>query len=175
MDAVQKLPGCRRGLVSIGRLRTGDRTAVREVFEAMSEQSRRLRFHGPKPRLRDAEVDVLVDVGCCGREAVAAIDLVSGKVVGLARFVRDERDPRVAEVAFEVVDDCQSSGLGRRLIDELSVVAGREGVERFRASVVAGNEPALALLRGAGRVVRSEYVDGAYELVVDLDHLRRAA
>ena len=175
MDAIQELPGCRRGLVSIGRLRSGDRAAVRDVFGAMSERSRRLRFHGPKPRLREDELDVLVDVGRCGREAVAAIDLVSGKVVGLARFVRDERDPRVAEVAFEVVDDCQSSGLGGRLVAELKAIAASEGVERFRASVVAGNEAALALLRRTGRVVSSAYVDGAYELVVELDPLPRAA
>jgi GNAT superfamily N-acetyltransferase len=175
MDATQELPGCRRGLVAVGRLDPGDRSALRDVFDGLSDRSRRLRFHGAKPRLRDDEVDVLVDVGRCGREAVAAVDLVSGKVVGLARFVRDERDPRVAEVAFEVVDHCQSSGLGSRLIAELKSVAAQEGVERFRAFVVAGNEAALALLRRTGRVVGSDYVDGAFELVVELDMLPHAA
>ena len=105
-------PGCHRGLISVGRLRGGDRASVLEVFEGMSERSRRLRFHGPKPRLREADVDRLVDVGCCGREAVAAIDLVTGAVVGTARFVRDHDDPRSAEVAFEVVD--QLPGTRRR-------------------------------------------------------------
>ncbi len=175
MDGIHELPGCRRGLVEVGRLRSGDRAAVTEVFDGLSEQSRRTRFHGAKPRLREAEVDALVDVGRSGREAVAATDLVTGKVVGLARFVRDERDPLVAEVAFEVVDDCQASGLGRRLVTELREVAVRQGIERFRAAVVAGNEPALALLRRMGRVVESAYVDGAYELVVDLGATRRAA
>jgi RimJ/RimL family protein N-acetyltransferase len=156
-------------------LHFGDRAAVQEVFEGLSERSRRLRYHGAKPRLREAEVDELVDVGCCGREAVAAIDLVSGKVVGMARFVRDERDPRVAEVAFEVVDACQSNGVGRRLIAELTTLARLEGIERFRASVLVGNEAALALLGRAGRVTESAYVDGAYEIVVDLGSLSRAA
>jgi RimJ/RimL family protein N-acetyltransferase len=167
--------GCRRGLVRLGRLHAGDRAAVLEVFRGLSERSRRLRFHGPKPRLREGELDHLVDVGRSGREAVAAVDLVSGSVVGIARFVRDDGDPRSAEVAFEVVDECQSSGLGGRLVDELKAVAAGQGVERFRASVVAGNEPALALLRRAGRVMRSAYVDGAYEVVVELDTLPRVA
>ncbi len=148
---------------------------MQEVFDGMSERSRRLRYHGAKPRLPETEVDRLVDVGCCGREAVAAIDLVSGKVVGLARFVRDERDPRVAEVAFEVVDACQSNGVGRRLIAELATLARLEGIERFRASVVVGNEAALALLSGAGRVADSAYVDGTYQLVVELGSLSQAA
>jgi RimJ/RimL family protein N-acetyltransferase len=167
--------GCRDGLVRIGRLSPGDRSAVLEVFDGLSEDSRRLRFHGAKPRLRDPELDELVDVGRCGREAVAAVDAVSGRVVGIARFVRDDREPRTAEIAFEVVDGCQSSGVGRRLVDELSVLALREGVTRFRASILAGNQPALALLRRAGVVVESLYADGAYELVVELDSLEQAA
>jgi ribosomal protein S18 acetylase RimI-like enzyme len=167
--------GCRDGRVRIGRLSAGDRVAVLDVFEGMSERSRRLRYHGPKPRLPEREVDDLVDVGRYGREAVAAVDAVSGDVVGIARFVRDDEDPHVAEVAFEVVDECQSSGVGSRLVRELSGLAAREGVARVRASVVAGNEPALALLRRMGRVVASEYVDGAYELVVELPALERAA
>src|SRR5262245_29681219 len=175
MVGTRQAPGCRRGLVSVGQLQFGDRAAVHEVFEGLSEESRRLRYHGAKPRLREAEVDQLVDVGCCGREAVAAIDLVTGKVVGTARFVRDERDPRVAEVAFEVVDACQSKGVGGRLIAELATLARLEGIERFRASVLVGNEPAIALLRRAGRVTESAYVDGAYEIVVELGSLSRAA
>ena len=120
-------PGARMspGLVSVGRLQFGDRAAVLEVFEGLSERSRRLRYHGAKPRLPEAEVDQLVEVGCCGREAVAAIDLVSGEVVGMARFVRDQRDPRVAEVAFEVVDACQSNGVGRRPHRRARVARGR--------------------------------------------------
>jgi RimJ/RimL family protein N-acetyltransferase len=141
----------------------------------MSERSRRLRFHGPKPRLREVEVERLVDVGCCGREAVAATDLVTGAVVGTARFVRDDDDPRSAEVAFEVVDNCQGRGVGRRLVDELSALAAREGIQRFHATVVHGNEPALALLRRAGRLVHSSYADGAHELVIELDPASREA
>ena len=169
------MPGCHRGLVSVGRLHGGDRASVLEVFDGMSERSRRLRFHGPKPRLREAEIDTLVDVGCCGREAVAAVDLVTGAVVGTARFVRDADDPLSAEVAFEVVDHCQGHGIGQRLVAELSGLARREGIERFHASVVPGNEPALALLRGAGRTARSNYSDGAYELVIELEPDARAA
>ena len=125
--------------------------------------------------MREAEIDHLVDVGCCGREAVAAIDLVTGRVVGTARFVRDADDPQSAEVAFEVVDHCQRRGVGRRLVAELASLARREGIERFHASVVPGNEPALALLRSAGRSARSSYSDGAYELVIELEPEMRAA
>jgi RimJ/RimL family protein N-acetyltransferase len=161
-------PGCTRGLVSVGRLRPGDRAAVVEVFQGLSDRSRRLRFHGPKPRLPETEVAALADVGRSGREAVGAIDLVTGEVVGIARFVRSDDDPRAAEVAFEVVDPCQGSGIGGRLLRELASLARRDGIERFTAYVLPGNEGALALLRRVGRVARASFADGTHELVVEL-------
>jgi RimJ/RimL family protein N-acetyltransferase len=168
MPPVLAQPGCQRGLVSVERLDPGDRRSVLEVFEGLSDRSRRLRFHGSKPRLPEAEVEALADVGCCGREAVGATDLVTGEVVGIARFVRDEDDPHAAEVAFEVVDSCQGRGVGGRLLHELTSLAKRDGIERFTAFVLPGNEGALALLRSVGRVAGSSFVDGAHELVVEL-------
>jgi GNAT superfamily N-acetyltransferase len=175
MEHALTAPGCQTGLVSVSRLHGGDRAAVLEVFQRMSERSRRLRYHGPKPALGEGELDSLVDVGCCGREAVAATDLVSGAVVGTARYVRDADDPRSAEVAFEVVDACQGRGVGRKLLSELVALARREGIERFHATVVPGNEPALTLLRRSGRLLDSAYVGGVHELVIELDPLQRAA
>lgn len=120
-------------------------------------------------------MDTFADVGSRGREAVAAVDLVTGGVVGMARYVRDEDDPRSAEVAFEVVDDCQRRGVGRKLVDELSALARRQGIERFHALVVPGNESAFALLRRLGHVVGSTFADGAHRLVVQLEPQPRAA
>lgn len=138
-----------------------------DVFRDLSERSRRLRFHGPKPRLAERDLERLVDVGCCGREAVAAVEMATGRTVGTARFVRDEDAPE-AEIAFEVVDEWQGRGVGRALLAELAELGRREGVERFRASVAAGNEPALALVRSSGTVLSSRFEDGAYQLVVAL-------
>jgi RimJ/RimL family protein N-acetyltransferase len=164
--------GCDGGRIGFARLERDERAAILEVFEGLSERSRRLRFHGPKPRLSARELDHLVDVGGGGREAVAAVDVISGKAVGIARFVRDAVESNSAEVAFEVVDRCQGSGIGRRLLERLKAVAAQDGVNRFRAFVAPGNEAALALLRGAGSVTQSSYQDGAYELEIDLSGFR---
>ena len=154
--------------VALRTLGRGERRPVLEVFDGLSERSRLLRFHTPKPRLRDAELDQLVDVGCCGREAVAAVEVTSGRAIGIGRFVRDADDASTAEVAFEVVDEWQGRGIGLRLIRELSALARRQGVVRFRADVAVGNEPALALLRRAGRVVSATGEDGVFDVLVEL-------
>ena len=136
-----------------------------EVFAGLSERSRRLRFLGSKPRLLEREVDWLVNVGCCGREAVVAIDQESGATIGIARFVRDGDAPE-AEIAFEVVDEWQGCGIGKRLVAELRSLALEQGILRFRALTAHGNRAAASLVRGLGDVLVHRYEDGAVELVV---------
>jgi RimJ/RimL family protein N-acetyltransferase len=152
----------------IHRLAEGERRPVLQVFEGLSERSRRLRFLGPKPVLREAELDRLVDVGCCGRQAVVATDPATGDAVGIARYVRLGADRQTAEVAFEVVDAWQGRGVARRLVDALAVAAAEEGIRRLHATVAPGNQAALALMRRFGRVEWTSFVDGAYEVVVAL-------
>jgi GNAT superfamily N-acetyltransferase len=148
-------------------LRAGERAPVLEVFAGLSERSRRLRFLGAKPRLLEREVDHLVDVGCCGREAVVAIDPVTSATVGLARFVRDAGSPE-AEVAFEVVDAWQGNGIGRRLLTELAARAREQGILRFRALVARENKAALALMQGVGEILVQRHEGPELELVVRL-------
>ena len=136
-----------------------------DVFAGLSERSRRLRFLGSKPRLLEREVEWLVDVGCCGREAVVAVDQETGQTVGLARFVRDVDAPE-AEIAFEVVDDWQGHGLGRQLLVELRTLALAQGILRFRALVAHGNQAAFALVHGVGDELERRYEGGAVALVV---------
>lgn len=148
-------------------LLAGERSAVLEVFAGLSERSRRLRFLGSKPRLLESDLRYLVDVGCCGREAVVATEHETGRVLGIARFVRD-RDAPEAEIAFEVVDDFQGRGLGKQLVAELRALALEQGILRFRALIAHGNRAATALMRGLGEVLVQRYEDGAIELVVRL-------
>jgi GNAT superfamily N-acetyltransferase len=148
-------------------LRSGERRPVLEVFEGLSERSRRLRFLGSKPRLLERDLAQLADVGCCGREAVTATDPETGRTVGIARFVRDADAPE-AEIAFEVVDDCQGRGLGKALLGALRELAREEGILRFRALIAFGNAPAFALVRGLGDELTRRYEDGDVEVVVRL-------
>ena len=150
----------------IRRLAGGESRPVLQVFEGLSERSRRLRFLGPKPRLRETELAHLVDVGCCGREAIVATDPATGRAVGIARYVEISSD--TAEVAFEVVDDWQGRGVGRRLMQALAELAAGHGISRLSASIAVDNPAALALMKRTGRVEWAAYDGGAYEVVVAL-------
>ena len=71
----------------------------------------------------------------------------------MARFVRTA--PAEAEPAVVVADAWQRRGIGTALLDALADRAREEGVERFRALVLAQNTEAIALLErlGSSRVV----------------------
>ena len=137
-----------------------------EVFAGLSERSRRLRFLGSKPRLLERDVEWLVDVGCCGREAVVAVETATGRSIGIARYVRLGEGGSTAEVAFEVVDDWQGRGLGKRLVSELRALALQQGILRFRALIAHGNRPAFALVHGLGDELGRRYDGDGVELVV---------
>jgi protein lysine acetyltransferase len=73
-------------------------------------------------------------------------DGFDGPVVADARFVRDEIDPSVAEVAFIVGDAYQGRGIGTFLMGALAVAADYHGVQRFTAQVLSDNYPMRAIL-----------------------------
>ncbi len=84
-----------------------------------------------------------------------------------ARYIRERTAPDTAEVAFSVVDDYQGRGLGTLLVGALAVAAAQNGVRRFRARVLAENEPMRAILRRAG--AQLDFAEpGVLETVVDV-------
>jgi protein lysine acetyltransferase len=62
-----------------------------------------------------------------------------GNPVADARFVRDDHDPVLAEIAFTVGDAYQGRGIGSFLIAALSVAARVDGVEKFSGRMLADN------------------------------------
>ena len=156
--------GARVGLRPIA---PGDKPLLAASFERLSEQSRYRRFFTAKPELSASELDYLVDVDHRDHEAIVAVDLASGEVLGVARYIRSTSDPEVAEISVTVVDEWQRRGLGRALAGRLTYRARREGVRRFSAVVQSDNEASLALLEGAGDR-RRRFESGAVELEIAL-------
>jgi protein lysine acetyltransferase len=73
-------------------------------------------------------------------------DGADGPVVADARFIRDENDAGLAEVAFIVGDEYQGRGIGTFLMGALAVAARGDGVQRFSAQVLSQNSPMRKIL-----------------------------
>jgi GNAT superfamily N-acetyltransferase len=69
-----------------------------------------------------------------------------------ARYVRQEDDRRVAEMAFGVIDPFQGRGIGTFLLGALGVAAAEAGIRLLVGHVQEDNMPMRAVLAKAGGV-----------------------
>ncbi len=141
-----------------------DTAAVLALFEGLSERSRYLRFHG-LPEVGERLAASFVDPDWSERGAlVGSVGEDGGeRLVALGTWAR-LRDPRRAEVSFAVADDFQGRGVGTRLLEQLAELAGRAGIERFVARVLADNHRMLDVFLGAGFDVAGESAEGEVEV-----------
>src|SRR3954465_15443242 len=125
--------------VTVRGIEPGDKDLLLAAFERLSEHSRYRRFMSPMPTLPAALVASLTDVDHCDHEALIAVEPASGRLTGVARYIRSRDGPAAAEVAVTVADDWHRRGVGRVLLELLTERARREGVERFTALMLAEN------------------------------------
>lgn len=145
-----------------------DKGLLAAAFARSSPESRYRRFFSPTPGLSRSQLRYLTEIDHHSHEALTAIDPETGDGLGVARFVRLADDPTVAEVAVAVVDDWQGRGLATTLLHDLGSRAREEGVERFSASVLAENDPAMNLFRRMGDAHVTGHDHGVVEVRMDL-------
>jgi GNAT superfamily N-acetyltransferase len=141
-------------VVDVRPLERCDRPMLEAAIRRLSDQSRYLRFGTPKPRLSERELDALVDVDHRARDALVAIDPLTGRGVAVVRYIELPGEPGVVELAATVADDWQGIGLGTALLAELTRRARGQGHATLRAYVLAINGRSIAMLRRAGFVGR---------------------
>lgn len=139
--------------ITLRMLSRSDQELLARGFEQLSERSRYQRFLTLKQSLSAHELDYLVDVDGYDHVAIgAAIEHPDGaeEGIGVARFIRYEDQPTVAEVAVTVIDAYQGQGLGRIMLRYLARAARERDVESFRADTFANNVRMRALFDELG-------------------------
>jgi RimJ/RimL family protein N-acetyltransferase len=134
-------------LVHVRPIDSRDRDAFSAWFGRLSDESRRRRFLGPKPRLSARELTFLTEVDHVSHTALVAVD-DAGRLIGEARYAVEE--PGTADFAVTVADEWQSRGVGTRLARRLIGAARANGMNRLTALTLAENAPARKLLERLG-------------------------
>jgi protein lysine acetyltransferase len=131
-------------------------------FSAETLYRRFMSARVPSPALMDylAEVDY-VD------HFVWVMTDREGNPVADARFVRDDHDPDVAEIAFTVADAYQGRGIGSFLISALSVAARVAGVRKFSGRMLADNVAMRTIMDHYGAFWQRDDV-GVVTTVIDV-------
>lgn len=162
------------------RVRDGTELLLRPVLPGDSERTMQgqvwfsretlyRRFMSPRvpsPALMDylAEVDY-VD------HFVWVMTDAEGNPVADGRFVREDHNAAVAEIAFTVADAYQGRGIGSFLIAALSVAAQAGGVEKFSARMLADNVAMRTIMDHYGAFWERDDV-GVVTTVIDVPDLR---
>ena len=157
------LPGGERFMVR--PIEANDKPGISDFFARLSEESRRRRFLGPKPRLSSRDLAFLTEVDQRRHVAIVALD-GAGAIVGVARYAAWVAEPERADMAVAVVDEWHGHGLGTALGDLLVEQARASGLAALTGSTLAFNSPAKALLKRLGfrpKGISSGVAD--YELV----------
>src|SRR5699024_3138191 len=100
-------------------IRPTDADALQEFHQRQSEHSRYLRFYAPMPRLSSRDLDRFTHVDHVDR--VAFVVLVGQDIIAVGRY--DRVSPTSAEVAFNVSDSRQGTGLASVLLEHLAAAA----------------------------------------------------
>jgi acetyltransferase len=144
-----RLPGGETLLVR--PIRPEDAALEMAFVDALSPESRRLRFQSAIRRLTPTMLARFTQIDYDREMALVAIDHAGGRdrEVGVARYIRLP-DGRSCEFAIVLADDWQGRGLGRTLMSRLVEVARAAGLERMVGHVLATNQPMLRLCEGLG-------------------------
>jgi len=158
--------------IIIRPIRPDDAEDLQDSFQRLSMQSIYLRFLSFKKELTDEEARYLATLDYTTRMAFVATCKENGKeiVVGVARYALiDTGHPEIAEAAVVVDDKYQGRGIGKLLLWRLVRYARAKGIHSLRGNLQIGNDRMLDLVRRSGLPHQQRYVDGIWEVTIDLE------
>ena len=158
--------------VAIRLMRPDDKERLIEAFAKLDRQSIYTRFFSFRKELPPGPLNRIDRIDL---RHLAALVVTLGEddeqvVIGSASYVADTAadGTREAEVAFTIEEDYQGQGLAGRLLGALIGIARRHGIARFKAEVLAGNGPMLAVFQRCQLPMHTRRSGEVVELRLDL-------
>jgi L-amino acid N-acyltransferase YncA len=154
--------------VALRAVMPADRERILAGFEALSEDTRTLRFLAPIAHLSEAQLRYFTEVDHVDHVAWGALDLreTGNPGFGVGRWVRLPEAPGVAEYSLTVADEAQGHGLGALLFAVLYVLAATLEVRTLRGVIARTNGRMVQWMRrlGARPVDDGDPMDSAVTL-----------
>ena len=158
-------------------VKPADEPALAEMLYSLSAETVRTRFFTHTKTFPHKDVQQLTNIDY--QNNLAIVGIVPGpsgeeEIVAIGQYFLDPKT-QAAEVAFIVRDDWQARGMGTFLLDYLTEIAVRRGVERFEATVLSQNKPMLAIFHHTGYDVATAFDGDSYSLHYELHKPPREA
>jgi acetyl coenzyme A synthetase (ADP forming)-like protein len=146
--------------------RAGDEAALRALYDRLSADSTRFRFHGI-PANSDAEVTRLLRADQNNDFVLVAES--GGRLSGVAMYLRDVNAPARAEVAFTIADALQGHGVGTRMLEVLAAIARERRIQMFEAWVLHDNDRMMRVFLDSGFEIERRLEDGVFHVSLSLE------
>lgn len=148
------------GTCRIRPILPSDADGLQAFVRGMSAESSYLRFFRVKSELTGKELKEFTRLDYL--ESMAFVALIEGVIIGVGRYNISEDQPGVAEVAFTVADGMQGKGIGTVLLYRLTAYARAQGIDRFKAFLLADNHAMMRVFRNAGFKMKRDVEEGVY-------------
>ena len=142
------------------------RRASRRRWRGCPTTRVRKRFLSPKPRLSGTELRYLTEIDYVDHWAeVAVLKHDPEAIVGVARWIRDERDPQAAEAAIVIGDGSRARASDAGSDSRSPTPRALRDVRRFTATMLSDNVAAQRLFAAISERLDVEH-DGATDEIV---------
>ncbi|MFR0639694.1 GNAT family N-acetyltransferase [Arthrobacter sp. LS16] len=148
-----------------------DAQALQDMHQKQSETSVYLRYFTYKSALTAKELERFTNVDHVNRVAFTVFR--GSNIIGVGRYDRLD-DPTEAEVAFNVSDAYQGTGIGSILLEHLAAAARENDITRFTAEVLPENRKMLTVFSEAGYAVARHFEDGVVMLEFPINPTERS-
>jgi len=143
-------------------IKPGDVSALLEFHTRLSPRSVYFRYFSPLPELGEERAKALANVDY--NDTFALVGELGGRLVGVARYYRDEKAHDRAEVAFLIEDALQGRGIATRMLERLAEIAREKGVTTFDAYVLGDNRKMMDVFMHTGFAVERRLDGGVFQV-----------
>jgi len=150
--------------VFVRPLRPQDDALLRAFFAKVSREDLRLRFFSAVRDFSHAFIARMVQLDYARAMALAAIDPLSGEMLGAVRLMADA-DYHTGEYAITVRSDLKGAGLGWALMQTMIDYARWQGLARIEGQVLRENTTMLSMCRQLGFSVSTDPDDPGIVIV----------
>lgn len=146
-------------------VKISDEPLLKDLFYDLSEQSLYRRFISTRKDIPHEMLQDFVIIDYTKEMILLAFISEDGKqkVAGIGQYRRNEGF-HTADVAFVVRDKYQRLGIGRELLNYLTLLAKKRGFLGFTAEVLVENIPMMHLFESMGFDIEKRNSDGIFEM-----------
>lgn len=149
-------------------IKPSDEEEMRRLFYRFSDEAVYYRYFSSIKAMPHRKMQEYVNVDY--RKVMSIVGLVGetgqGHIIAEARFIKDNRRPPFADVAFIVDEEYSGHGIATHMYNMLVRLAKERGIHGFTADVLSSNKAMMKVFEKGGDPIKAELDYGSYSLTI---------